>query len=64
MHFFLALPIPEADEAFAVIASEIYGVEPVEELPNEVEDEELLSDEAEDEVLEEPSEEQEGETEE
>ncbi len=31
MHFFVGLPIPEAETAFAIMASEIYGIEEVEE---------------------------------
>lgn len=35
MHFFVGLPIPEAELAFAVMASELYGVEECEECEEE-----------------------------
>ncbi len=38
MHFFPALPIPEAEDVMAIIASELYGVEEVELLPDEAEE--------------------------
>lgn len=35
MHFFVGLPIPEAETAFAIMASEIYGVEECEDFDEE-----------------------------
>lgn len=63
MHFFVSLPIPEADLAFAIMASELYGVEDyddkdeeeeaaeeAEEAPEEAEAEEAPVDETTEEV--------------
>lgn len=47
MHFFIGQPIPEAEEAMAIIVSELYGVEEVEELPDEAADTETAEDAAE-----------------
>lgn len=49
MHFFVSLPIPEAELAYAVMASELYGVE---EYDGEEEKEEVQADE---EIPEEPA---------
>lgn len=46
MHFFVGLPIPESEIALAVMASELYGVEEVDELPDEAADEENSEEEA------------------
>ena len=56
MHFFVGLPIPEAEEALAIMASELYGVEECKSDCEEeavAEDEEATPDEAEPEQTEE-----------
>ena len=56
MHFFVGLPIPEAEEALAIMASELYGVEECKSDCEEeavAEDEEAIPDEAEPEQTEE-----------
>lgn len=47
MHFFVGLPIPEAEEAFAIMSSELYGVEEVDVLPDEIEEDEEVLEEVE-----------------